>query len=306
MQTSTCTKCHNKYSIYYRPYSGERLCSQCFQISLKERVQKTINNYHMLEHKDRIAVGISGGKDSLTLLHLLNQIEDQTHGSEIIAITVDEGIVNYRDEAILIVEKTCKNLDIELVKIKFNDLFNLTIDEFNLKNRTLSICSYCGVLRRRALNEGAKKVSADKLATGHTLDDMAQTALLNLLRGDITKMQSLYPGGIKQKGFVQRIKPICEIPEKETTFYAFIEKFDFQSYQCPYSEEAMRNDTRTWLLEMEEKRPGIMFTCFHTALKLIPNKIDKNQLICDKCGEPSSSKFCRVCQMLDDYNKINF
>jgi cytoplasmic tRNA 2-thiolation protein 1 len=305
MQALPCTKCHNRQSIFFRPYSGEKLCSQCFQSSLIERTQKAINTYKMLEHDSRIAVGVSGGKDSLTLLHILKQIEVHTHGSEIIAITIDEGIKDYRNEALEIVEKTCKNLDVELVKLSFKDLFNLTIDEFAKKNRELSICGYCGVLRRRALNEGAKGVAADRLATGHTLDDMAQSALLNLLRGDLSKMQSLYPGGVSQKGFVQRIKPICEIPEKETTFYAFLQQFDFQSYQCVYSEEAMRNDVRNWLIDMEERRPGTVFTCFHTALKLIPTKIDKKQLTCQKCGEPSSNKYCRVCQMIEEYEKTN-
>lgn len=305
MKTTPCTKCHNKESVFYRPYSGERLCSVCFINSIKEKIQNSINAYKMLEHDSRIAVGVSGGKDSLTLLHILKQIEDETHGSEIIAILIDEGLEGYRNEAKRIVEKTCHDLQIELITLSFKKLFNLTIDDFALKNRKLSICSYCGVLRRRALNEGAKQVNADRLATGHNLDDMAQSALLNLLRGDVNKMQSLHPGGFFKKGFVRRIKPLCEIPEKETAFYSLLQNFDFQSYNCSYAHEAMRNDVRDWILEMEEKRPGSIHTIFQTSLKLIPKKMDKKQDICEKCGEPASSNLCRVCQMLEDYFSIN-
>ncbi|MBN1682174.1 TIGR00269 family protein [Candidatus Bathyarchaeota archaeon] len=305
MKIKPCTKCHSKESVFYRPYSGERLCSNCFITSIKDKVQNAINVYGMLEHNNRIAIGVSGGKDSLTLLHVLKQIEDETHGSEIIAIFIDEGLEGYRNEAEKIVNQTCQDLKIELIKLSFKKLFNLTIDDFAKKNRKLSICSYCGVLRRRALNEGAKQVNADRLATGHNLDDMAQSALLNLLRGDLSKMQSLFPGGFYKKGFVRRIKPLCEVPEKETTFYSLLQNFEFQSYKCSYAHEAMRNDVRDWILEMEEKRPGTTHTIFQTSLKLIPKKIDKKQNICEKCSEPTSSNLCKVCQMIEDYFKIN-
>ncbi len=140
--------------------------------------------------------------------------------------------------------------------------------------RSLGACSFCGVLRRRALNEAAKQVDADRLATGHTLDDMAQSALLNLLRGDVGKMASLDPGGFTSPGFVRRIKPLCEVPERETTLYAYLQGFELQSTPCPYAGEAMRGDARTFLGEMETRRPGTLFTTYNTALKLIPEYND--------------------------------
>ena len=298
MSSSVCTICMREPSIYHRPYSGERLCAKCIKASIKERVQKTINIHDMLKHDSRIAVGVSGGKDSLTLLHVLKEIEERSHGSELVAITVDEGIHGYRDEALDIVDRNVKALGVEWIKVSFNELFGTTIDVIAAEARSLTACSYCGVLRRRALNEAAKSVGADRLATGHTLDDMAQSALLNIVRGDLSKMHSLNPGGFSQKGFVRRIKPLCEIPERETTLYAYLSGFDFQSITCPYSGEAMRNDARNWLAVMEEKRPGTMYTTFHTALKLMP-KIEKAEMnSCRFCSEPTSGDSCRVCQII--------
>ncbi|MGD0805196.1 MAG: TIGR00269 family protein [Candidatus Bathyarchaeia archaeon] len=301
MKPLICTKCHERPSIYHRAYSGERLCSTCFKASLRERVQGAINRFNMLDHWSRVAVGVSGGKDSLTLLHILKRIENETHGSEIIAITIDEGIKGYRDESLGIVERSCKKIGVEWLSISFDDLFGYTMDEIASSERRLGACSFCGVLRRRALNEAAKSVNADRLATGHTLDDMAQSALLNLLRGDTGKMASLHPGGFRNPGFVRRIKPLCEVPEKETTLYSFLEDFELQSISCPYAGEAMRGDARAFLGNMETRRPGTLFTTYQTALKLMPEaKTAEIMKTCRICGEPSSGDTCRVCQLLEE------
>ena len=255
----------------------------------------------MLEHWSRVAIGVSGGKDSLTLLHILKGIEEGTHGSELIAVTVDEGIKGYRDEALGIVERSCREMGVEWVSISFTDLFGYTMDEIAASDRTLGACSFCGVLRRRALNEAAKCVDADRLATGHTLDDMAQSALLNLLRGDIGKMASLDPGGYPSPSFVRRIKPLCEVPERETTLYAYLQGFELQSTVCPYAGEAMRGDARAFLGEMEARHPGTLFTTFNTALKLIPAATATEAMkTCRICGEPSVGDTCRVCQLLEN------
>jgi cytoplasmic tRNA 2-thiolation protein 1 len=300
LPTQTCTKCHTHPSVYYRPYSGERLCPGCFKASMKERVQGAINRFDMLDHWSRVAVAVSGGKDSLTLLHILKEIEEGTHGSELIAVTVDEGIEGYRDEALNIVERACKSMGVEWCLVRFRDLFNATMDEIALRDRNLGACSYCGVLRRRALNEAAKQVDADRLATGHTLDDMAQSALLNLLRGDLGKMASLNPGGYTSPGFVRRIKPLCEVPERETTLYAYMQGFELQSTVCPYAGEAMRGDARAFLTEMEARRPGTLFTAYNTALKLTTAVASTEHMkTCRICGEPSVGETCRVCQLIE-------
>ena len=300
MSSPVCSKCHSRPSVIYRPYSGERLCPTCFNNSLKERVQTTINRYRMLDHWSRVAVAVSGGKDSLTLLHILKEIEDETHGSELIAVTVDEGIGGYRDEALGIVERACRGMGVEWHLVSFRDFFGASMDELAARDRTLGACSFCGVLRRRALNEAAKSVDADRLATGHTLNDMAQSALLNLLRGDIGKMASLDPGGYTCPGFVRRVKPLCDIPDRETAFYAYLQGFELQSTPCPYAGEAMRSDARTFLNEMEAKRPGILFTTYNTALKLIPEATSVEVMkTCKICGEPSVGNMCRVCQLIE-------
>jgi cytoplasmic tRNA 2-thiolation protein 1 len=294
----TCTRCKSKPSTYFRPYSGERLCPGCFNETITERVRKTINKYKMFEYDSRIAIGVSGGKDSLTLLRLLHSIEARMPKAELIAVCIDEGVTGYRDEALRLAEKNCRELDIEMHVLSFSDLFDETMDEIAVKERELGACSYCGVLRRRALNEAAKSVDADRLATGHNLDDMAQSVLLNVMRNDIKRIHAFNPGGQQLGDYVRRVKPLCEVPEKETSYYAFINGLEFQSLPCPYADEAMRTDARRFINQMEHKRPGTKFTMYQTGLKLRSQRTSGEVVNnCRKCGAPTTRDVCRVCEL---------
>jgi uncharacterized protein (TIGR00269 family) len=252
----------------------------------------------MFEYDNRIAVAISGGKDSLALLKILWEIEQDKPKSELIAISIDEGISGYRDEALRIAKKYCKEFDVEVYTTSFNELFHETMDDIAERDRELGTCSYCGVLRRKALNTAANKVSADRLATGHNLDDMAQSVLLNILRGDIQRIEGFEPGGKEMETFVRRVKPICEIPERETTFYVYINDLEFQNIPCPYASEAMRNDVRQFLNMMEIKRPGTKYIVYQTGVKLRPEAIE-TQIInrCELCGSPTTGIICRTCEL---------
>ncbi len=296
-----CTKCSKKSSVYRRPYSGERLCDDCFKASIRERVERTISRYDMFEHDSRIALGVSGGKDSLGLLRILSDVEEKYPRADLIAVSVDEGVRGYRDEALEIASEACRLLGVEHRILSFEELFGLTMDDVSSEPRELAPCSYCGVLRRRALNEAAKEVNADRLATAHNLDDTAQTALLNVMRGDLNRLALMHPGGSSLPGFVRRVKPYCEVPERESALYAYLEGFRFQELPCPYASEAMRNDARGFLNRMEEKRPGTKFIVYRTAIKLIP-EVESGRVVgrCRNCGEPTTGETCRVCQILDE------
>ncbi|MBS7631240.1 TIGR00269 family protein [Candidatus Bathyarchaeota archaeon] len=304
-----CTKCGTKPSIYFRPYSGERLCKGCFIDSIEFRVERTISRFDMFKFNSRIAVAVSGGKDSLNLLRILWRLEEKYSKAELIVTSVDEGIKDYRDEALKFVKESCKQYDVELQIMSFKELYGLTLDEIveKTESKELTPCSYCGVLRRRALNAIAKRIDADVLATAHNLDDVAQTTLLNLIRGDLNRFSAAYPVSTGIQGFVRRVKPFCEIPERESAMLAYLTGIKFQSIPCPYSESAMRNDVRRFLNMMESKRPGTMFTIYKTSLNLVSAKLEKDEKtgFCEICGEPSQTKICRTCELLREINRDN-
>ncbi len=308
MSAVICTICKRGEAFFFRPYSGEKLCRRCFIKSVDEKARATIAKYRMLEFDDEIAVAVSGGKDSVSLLHILAKIERDYPKSSLVAVTVDEGIRGYRDEALKIAAENCKKLGIEHHIVSFKELYGYTLDEIikHLRKKgksKLTPCAYCGVLRRKALNVVARDVKADKLATGHTLDDETQTILLNILHGDPLRMARQKPITDKaHPNLVQRMKPFCEIPEKETALYAYVKKITFQDIPCPYASEALRNDIRLFLNRMEEKHAGIKFTIFKSIQKIRPAiaKIEKKEESnkCSKCGEPTTGRICKACQML--------
>ncbi len=308
-----CTLCKCREAFYFRPYSGEKLCPRCFSESIETKVRATIAKYKMLEFNDRIAVAVSGGKDSVSLLHILAKIEKDYPKALLSAVTVDEGIKGYRDEALKIAKENCQDLGVDHHVISFKVLYGFTLDEIveRLKQRDkteLTPCAYCGVMRRKALNLLARKVGADKLATAHTLDDETQTILLNIFHGDVLRIAREKPvtDEVHPK-LVPRVKPFCEIPEKETALYAYIKKIKFQTMPCPYASEALRNDIRLMLNRMEEKHPGIKFTIFKSFEKIRPaieETIKKEELTqCEVCGEPTREKLCKACQMIEEIKR---
>jgi len=267
-------------------------------------VERTVSRFSMFEFDSRVAVAVSGGKDSLNLLQILADIEEKFPRAELIAVSIDDGVEGYREEALRLARDECRRLGVEHLVLSFKGLFGLTMDE--IVGRTaeggLTPCSYCGVLRRRALNEAAGRVDADRLATAHNLDDMAQTALLNMMRGDLKRLAGMHPAGNELRGFVRRVKPFCEVPERESTLYAYLRGAQFQSLPCPYAGEAMRNDIRQFLNRMEVKRPGTKFIVYRTALNILAEIRGYAEAggLCRVCGEPTRGDMCRVCQLLGE------
>ncbi len=308
MSTPICSICGRKEAFFFRPYSGEKLCRRCFVKSVEDKVRATIAEFNMLEYDDRVAVAVSGGKDSQSLLNILAKIERNYPKASLIAISVDEGIQGYREKALKLASENCKKLGIEHHIVSFKKMYGLTQDEIvqrlgKEREGKLTPCAYCGVLRRKLLNIKAREVEADKIATAHTLDDETQTILLNILRGDTLRIAREKPKtDLVHPELVQRIKPFCKIPERETTLYAYTRELIFQDLPCPYSSEAMRNDIRIFLNRMEHKHTGTKFTIFRSIQRIRPaieKTVKKERLNrCSECGELTTQTMCKACQML--------
>ncbi len=301
-----CAKCEEP-AVYLRRYTAERLCKGCLIKTTLDRVRKTINKNQMLAETDRIAVAISGGKDSSVLFDILLRIERNYPRAELVPFTIDEGVAGYRDEALKSASNLVKDHGMTLEVRSFQDLFGHTLDQIVMSKHDDSVgaCSYCGVLRRRAINETALELNADVVATGHILDDEAQTVMMNLLRGDSKRIAR--SNRSRQKpipGFVPRIKPLMEVSERDVVAYAHNLNLPYHDVPCPYAAEAYRTDIRLFLNDMEHKRPGTLLAVLRSAEAIVdafehtPSTLEFKQ--CTKCGSPTSATICKTCTMLEE------
>jgi uncharacterized protein (TIGR00269 family) len=294
-----CDRCENQIA-YTRKYSGEKLCSLCFSNSILRKTAKTISKYNMIHNDELVAVAVSGGKDSLTLLKIMNEMASN-HNFRIKAITIDEGIPGYRNEALEIVENFCQNLNIELTTYSYKELFELTLDEaLDLReNEKTSSCSICGTLRRRAMEYAAKDIGADVIATGHNLDDTLQTFVINMVSGDTNKVGWMDPD--TSGNSLRKIKPFCEIYESEIVFYAFTNNIPFQSEPCPHMNEGIRTEIREFLNSLENQHSGIKNNFYQSIIKvsqIVKDSNQKQKMICEKCGSECTGTICSVCNMV--------
>ncbi len=295
-----CTKCGGE-SFYTRRYSGESLCTACFQASIVEKTRKTISRYSMLSHGERVGVAVSGGKDSLSLLHVLHTLGEKRQ-YELVVLTVDEGVEGYREESIEFSSDLAKRLGLEHVVVSYRELFGYDLDQaLDWKDeREVSSCSICGVFRRRAIDEAAVRAGVNVIATAHNLDDYVQTFMMNLMHGDVERLGWTDPQVVDADFALRRVKPFMEIYEEEIALYAHLSGLPFQSASCPYMHEALRSEVRDYLNEMEVGHPGIKNVLLNSALQ-VSSKLSVSKgpspVPCASCGQPSSGGLCSVCRM---------
>jgi len=298
---SVCDRCNAK-SAYYRVYSGESLCARCFSRSLQEKVAKTISKYSMVKHNDRIAVAVSGGKDSLSLLHIMKMLGEK-RGSPVYAVTIDEGIDGYRDESLDIVRRFASQLKVEHRILSYRELYGVSLeDSLQLrKGRKMSSCSICGTFRRRAIDIAAETVGANVVATAHNLDDALQTFLINILAGDVERIGWTYPEPVEYANDLRKIKPFTEIYEREIAFYALVNDIPFQAEECPHMNEGIRTEIREFLNKLEDEHAGIKYNAYNTLVKVakrLKDSASKERSKCVLCGRDSTNKICSVCSMM--------
>jgi uncharacterized protein (TIGR00269 family) len=299
-----CNLCSHNPAFYRREYEGINLCKKCFKESVERKVRRTISRWKMLAPHDHLAVAVSGGKDSLTLLMILKKLTARFLRTRLTAVTVDEGIAGYREEAVEIASDYCRKLGVDHEILSFKEVYGYGLDDFlRQKRERMTACSYCGVFRRKAINLGARKIGASKIATAHNLDDVLQTYLLNLFQGDVNRFVRFNPVLSDPRGrFLTRVKPLCEVPEREVALYGYLEGLRFQTASCPYMTEALRNELRTVLNRLEIAHPGVLFSSYKAMLKLRnlaePGVPPSNLQSCENCGEPTSGKVCEACKMV--------
>ena len=252
-----CQRC-SKSAVIYQKYSNAHLCKSHFIEDVERKIKRDIRKFKMVGRSEKIAVALSGGKDSIALLYILHKIFRNRPDLEFMAITIDEGIKGYRENTIDHAIKLTGELGIRHIIRSFEDEFETSLDALTREKENRA-CTLCGVLRKNILNKAARELGANKIAIGHNLDDESQTILMNYMRGDIDRLKRMIPGTI-QKGMVPRIKPLRSIPEKEVALYGFLNNLPVSMDECPYAGFALRNEIRELLNNYEVNHPGTKYS----------------------------------------------
>ncbi|KAG5245292.1 cytoplasmic tRNA thiolation protein [Salix suchowensis] len=241
-----CYLCNQRRAALKRPKTLEQICRECFYEVFEEEIHQVIVKNQLFKPGERIAIGASGGKDSTVLAYVLSELNRRhNYGLDLFLLSVDEGITGYRDDSLETVKRNELQYGLPLKIVSYKDLYGWTMDEIvktiGLKNN----CTFCGVFRRQALDRGAALLKVDKLVTGHNADDIAETVLLNILRGDIARMDP-----------IPRCKPFKYTYEKEIMVtYAYFKRLDYFSTECIYSPNAYRGFAREFIKDLERMRP---------------------------------------------------
>lgn len=282
----------------------EPLNREKFNQSLIQRVKNVINDYDLFEDGDKIAIALSGGKDSVLTLHLLNSFKDE-YNLELVAISIDEGIEGYRNEGLEAARENAGKLGIKLIEKSFQGVLGCKLDQ--VAGRYKSPCIPCGVFRRYLINNTAYEVGADKVATGHNMDDEIQSFLMSFARADFRRFAKFGPK-LKQihPKLIPRIKPLWNIPEKDAGTWAVLNQIPIHFAECPYAHQSLRGKIKNYLNNMEEDNPGTKKAILESFKKTFKNQETKVELVeCEICGEPSSLNICKACEMVEEIKKAS-
>ncbi|XP_061372440.1 cytoplasmic tRNA 2-thiolation protein 1 isoform X2 [Gastrolobium bilobum] len=335
-----CCLCNERRASLKRPKTLEQICKDCFYDVFEDEIHQLIVGEQLFRSGERIAIGASGGKDSTVLAYVLSKLNRvHNYGLHLFLLSVDEGITGYRDDSLQTVHRNQIQYDLPLKVVSYKDLYGWTMDQIVNLIGTKNNCTFCGVFRRQALDRGAAFLKVDKLVTGHNADDIAETVLLNILRGDIARLSRCTSITTGEDGPIPRCKPFKYTYEKEIVMYAYFKRLDYFSTECNlylfiiylyiyyfyfyflvhptsnyniplriagiYSPNAYRGFAREFIKDLERIRPRAILDIIKSGENFRISTATKmpEQGTCERCGYISSQKWCKACVLLDGLNR---
>lgn len=223
--------------------------------------RKAIDDYHMIEEGDKIAVGISGGKDSLTLLYALHHLQRfyPAHFT-FHAITVDLGFQNLDLDEI---SKLCQDMEVPYHIVK-TDIGKIIFEDRKESNP----CSLCAKMRKGALNTAIRELGCNKVAYAHHKDDVVETMMMSLIYEG--RFHTFRPVTYLDRMNLTVIRPLIYMQEADVI--GFIHKYDVPVVKspCPADGHTKREYIKTLLREINRETPGVkerMFTAIQSKLE---------------------------------------
>jgi len=230
-------------------------------------------------------------------------------GYKIEGFHIDLKIGDYSDRCRKAVEELCRKLGIKLhiydTKKKLGAgmcYIRTAVQNKKSKEKTkLKNCAICGVIKKWIFNKEARRIGADYIATGHNLDDEAQTFLMNIFKGSpkLSANTGVVTRNTDNSKFVLRIKPLFYVAEEDVREYTRRLKLPVVYDKCPCALDSYRIQVRKFVNTLSEKEKLNTMNNFEQIYPLIEKKKDSRLNFCEICGEPARNKVCKKCEILD-------
>ena len=216
-------------------------------------VRRAVDDYNMIEEGDRIAVGVSAGKDSLTLLAALARLRlFYPKKFELVAVTIDMGFPNTDFSGI---QRFCEELDVPY-HVFPTEIYKVIFEIRKEKNP----CSLCAKMRRGALHNAAKSLGCNRVALGHHFDDAVETFMLNLFYEG--RLGCFSPVTYLSRADLHLIRPMVYLPEKEVRYFASHTELPIIKSACPADGNTEREEMKKLLATLDREHKGLRYRIF--------------------------------------------
>ena len=284
------------------------LCKDHFLAWVCDQTERNIQKYKLFPKNANVLVAVSGGKDSLALWHVLNNLGYKTSG-----VYINLGIHGedqYSDKSQILSENFASTIGLELHIVNIKNHFGKSLPEFSELNKRgkSKPCSVCGLIKRHTMNEIANQFNVDVLVTGHNLDDEVSVLFNNVMGWEIDFLRRQSPLIPAKAGLIPKAKPFCRFYERETAAYAILSGIEYIEEECPFSEGSTTIQNKEILNQLENKRAGSKLAFYLKFLKAkqeifpeLENVNFKDELhSCPTCGQPTTKPSnCTFCRMVN-------
>ncbi len=282
------------------PHFNLKLCNEHFLKLVERRIEHAIRRFKMFERTSRVLVAVSGGKDSLGLLHALHRL-----GYAPDALFIRLGNNAEVNTAQALVQKAAALLSVKLHLLDATVYFDGASVQEAARLLRRPVCAVCGLTRRYLMNKFACEHGYDVIATGHNLTDEATALLGNLLHWQDGYLQRQWPALPKtHPRFVAKVKPLALNYEQDIKQYAMLHGIEHLEQSCPFAAGATSHLYKRLLIELEQEQPGVTAAFYMGYIRRGRTQNKPVQLHdCQQCGYPTTSIVCAFCRLVEQFNR---
>jgi len=269
--------------------------------SIEKKVYKTIKK--SLHPEIKIGLALTGDKNSLVMAYIIKRITKKYPETKLYGILVDEGIPKYREESFEIAKKFLEKIKILYTYESFEEIYGFKLSEIITEiNNNDSICTYCEILKERAIDIIGYKLGVEIIFKGYSLNNISSILLRKIIDKEI---RNLLAENYIIETLIPREYPLKHIPEGEIALYAEIKKIPYYNGICPFKRNSIREEIDRIVEKLAKNKEGILFNIINIQEEFRKYSKREETKKCNVCGFPSKGEVCNFCRIMTKINKKN-